>query len=180
MAVWKADYIKSNLQYEWKHLIIHAAFIRCDTARVLIALMKDQVKCINWADWKGSLLTNVWLCRISTETVPVIYSKTYLWVSRATEGREMRSSGEQRLICGKTLVSGRDRGLVLCRHGHLHAVSDEISLNPSYIYFKVLWWKGNTRVGTPELKEDSPPQGRGLQNLLAGVKILVSMVTPAL
>ena len=78
MAVWKADYIKSNLQYEWKHLIIHATFIRCDTASVLITLMKDQVKCISWTNWKDSMLTNVLLDWISTETVPVIYSKTYL------------------------------------------------------------------------------------------------------
>lgn len=75
MAGWKAVYIKSNLQYEWKYLIIHATFIRCSTASVLITLMKDQVKCINWADWRDSLLTNVWLWRLSTETVPVIYSK---------------------------------------------------------------------------------------------------------
>lgn len=95
MAVWKADYIKSNLQYEWKYLIIHATFIRRGTASVLITLMKDQVKCINWTDWRDSMLTNVWLCWLSTGTVPVIYSKTYLEEEEEEDGASELGRGSE-------------------------------------------------------------------------------------
>lgn len=116
MAVWKADYIKSNLQYEWKYLIIHATFIRCGTASVLITLMKDQVKCINWTDWRDSMLTNVWLCWLSTETVPVIYSKTYLEEEEYGAG-ELGRGSEIWASPPNTLINSQDSETLIKCHG---------------------------------------------------------------
>lgn len=73
--------------------------------------------------------------------VPVIYSKTYLWVSRAAERGEMEDQGaEQWLTSDRTLVRCQEEtGVQSFRDTASFMMGLEISMNPNFICSQDLW-----------------------------------------